>query len=89
MINTITNLIQTGFGASNLALEMNQQGLFNGMFMKNYKPITQGSPSGLIMPSTNLNINLPNIPNSPPLIGTNVVNPFGLPYLNVLPKYSV
>ena len=62
MINTITNLIQTGFGASNLALEMNQQGLFNGMFMKNYKPITQGSPSGLIMPSTNLNINLPNIP---------------------------
>lgn len=87
--NGVNNLIQTGFGAANLALEMNQQGLFNGMFMQNYKPIIQGSPSGLIMPSTNLNINPPNIPNRPPLIGTNVINPFGLPYLNVLPKYSV
>ena len=57
--NGVNNLLQTGFAATNLGLEMNQQGLFNGMFMKNYKPITQGSPSGFISPSTNLNINAP------------------------------
>lgn len=84
--NGINNMIQTGFGAATLGLEMNQQGLFNGMFMKNYKPIKQGSPSGFVAPSTKLNINLPNIPNNAPLLGTSMVNPFGLPYLNVLPK---
>lgn len=29
--NGINNLVQTGFGAANLALEMNKQGLFNGV----------------------------------------------------------
>ena len=37
-------------------------------------------------PTTSLNINLPNIPTNAPLLGTSMVNPFGLPYLNVLPK---
>ncbi len=84
--NGINNLVQTGFGAASLGLEMNQQGLFNGMFMKNYKPITQGSPSGFIAPTTNLNIKLPNIPTNAPLLGTNLFNPLGLPYLPNLLK---
>lgn len=53
--NGINNILQTGFGAANLALEMNNQGLFNGLFMKNYNPIAQGSPSGLIAPTTGFN----------------------------------
>lgn len=57
--NGVNNLLQTGFAATNLGLEMNNQGLFNGLFMKNYNPIAQGSPSGLISPSSNLNINAP------------------------------
>ena len=84
--NGINNMLQTGFAAANLGLEMNQQGLFNGLFMKNYKPITQGSPSGFIAPTTNLNIKLPNIPNNPPLLSTDFVNPLGLPYLPNLLK---
>lgn len=62
--NGVSNLLQTGFGASNLALEMNKQGLFNGLFMRNYNPIAQGSPSGLISPTTNFNTStLPTINN--------------------------
>lgn len=62
--NGVSNLLQTGFGASNLALEMNKQGLFNGLFMKNYNPIAQGSPSGLIAPTTGFNSStLPTINN--------------------------
>lgn len=57
--NGINNLVQTGFGAASLGLEMNKQGLFDGLFMKNYNPMAQGFPSGLISPSTNLNINAP------------------------------
>ena len=70
--NGVNNLLQTGFAAANLGLEMNQQGLFNGMFMKNYKPITQGSPSGFIAPTTNLSIKLPNIPTNPPLFSNGI-----------------
>lgn len=84
--NGVNNLLQTGFAAANLGLEMNNAGLFNGMFMKNYKPIAQGSPSGFIAPTTNLNIKLPNIPTNPPFLSTDFVNPFGLPYLPKLPK---
>ena len=84
--NGINNMLQTGFGAASLGLEMNNAGLFNGLFMKNYKPITQGSPSGFIAPSPKLNINPPNIPTNAPLLGANLFNPLGLPYLPNLLK---
>jgi hypothetical protein len=43
--NGINNLIQTGFGAASLGLEMNKQGLFNGSPLT---PITQGQSNGLV-----------------------------------------
>lgn len=53
--NGINNIVQTGLGAASLGLEMNNQGLFNGLFTKNYNPVGQGSPSGLISPTTGFN----------------------------------
>lgn len=46
--NGMNNLIQTGFGAANLALEMNKQGLFNGSPQTALTPITQGQSNGLV-----------------------------------------